>query len=279
MVDADFIFLWFSTGLERLPWKCLFQPLICRRMRMSVSEKIPVNAVNASMRKQISTARTGSNIGNTRLPHVNAVNVKHKRATTTKTWSGIGTITPKDGRNVASAATRPVTRQMSVLDRRTVLSQMDQNFGEDITWLNGIEALGALQIGTGRSRSSAHFYDNRVQHYKLRICRGLVSHNLDRLGKENPTLDVSGDKMRETGRDGERHGNRQVGRGYRQSVVKLNSGNRSGTSPPQSHHHTSGNGRHVVVDLTKGSEIVREYLVGGRLNMSLVDENIHENVK
>lgn len=117
--------------------------------------------------------------------------------TATKSRASTSSAMPKS-RPLTTATT---TRQLAVLDKLSVLSTFDANLGEDIRWIDGMESTGTLQVGeplrpTG---TTTHEYRRSAgpgrRHYKMRICRGLVSHSL--AGQYNSQLPngVSGGRM------------------------------------------------------------------------------------
>lgn len=115
--------------------------------------------------------------------------------TATKSRASTSSAMPKS-RPLTTATT---SRQLAVLDKLSVLSSFDANLGEDIRWIDGMESTGTLQVGeplrpTG---TTTHEYRRSAgrRHYKMRICRGLVSHSL--AGQYNSQLPngVSGGRM------------------------------------------------------------------------------------
>ncbi|XP_072171559.1 uncharacterized protein [Diadema setosum] len=91
-------------------------------------------------------------------------------------------------------------RQLAILDKYTVLGKMDYNAAEDLKWISGIESTGTLQIGPEGQRLTGYgykVYRDGDRHPKLRIRRGLVSHNLAGSSKNSPALGVSGGRINE----------------------------------------------------------------------------------
>ena len=136
--------------------------------------------------------------GGIELPEINQSNLKtaatHKSTSVksvriaqsaTSVRTGAKSRTAKSRASTSVPKSRPLTtasRQLAVLDKLSVLDNMDSNIRKDIKWIDGLESTGTLQVGEPlrRTGSTTHVYTRETgnRHYKMRICRGLVSHQI-----------------------------------------------------------------------------------------------------
>jgi len=91
---------------------------------------------------------------------------------------------------------RPSTRQMALLDKRTVLNRFNTTLDEDLTWIDTTETTGSLAV---RPKSD-NIIDYKTRHDQMynreRICKGSVAHKqyMAKLQGKKPTLKVNGGK-------------------------------------------------------------------------------------
>ncbi|ESO93664.1 hypothetical protein LOTGIDRAFT_153114 [Lottia gigantea] len=96
--------------------------------------------------------------------------------------------------NKSIVKSRPVTQQVVILDKNTVLNRLDEISPQELAWLNGQDSTGSLSlrpqtVGSVRRPASSR-YD--------RICKGSVSGKLRQsalLRNEPPKINVNGDRF------------------------------------------------------------------------------------
>nr|XP_054754779.1 uncharacterized protein LOC129260823 [Lytechinus pictus] len=174
-----------------------FEPMVCRRAPLSApttdthpnqrtsSSHLPVIPKSAEITTNNDTENTGR--------------FNSHSATTSRSQAQSGRRTAASGTKSAMS-TRSTGRQLAILDKTTVLSRMDYNAAEDIKWISGIESTGTLQIGPSGDKLTGRAYKvyrNGEKHPKLRIRRGLVSHNLAANNKNSPKFGLSGGRINE----------------------------------------------------------------------------------
>ncbi|XP_072040927.1 uncharacterized protein [Amphiura filiformis] len=177
-----------------------FEPMICRKAVISSHDgprDYPQNMIQQAPPKSAQKTPKVSSELRLELPEINNTNQKAATVKTTsvksvriaKSAASVRTgsksrLTTKSRASTSIPKSRPMTtsRQFAVLDKISVLDNIDSNIGEDIKWIDGLESTGTLQVGEPlrRTGSTTHVYtrDTGNKHYKMRICRGLVSHNL-----------------------------------------------------------------------------------------------------
>ncbi|CAC5371927.1 unnamed protein product [Mytilus coruscus] len=91
---------------------------------------------------------------------------------------------------------RPSTRQMALLDKRTVLNRFNTSLDDDITLIETTETTGSLAV---RPKSD-NIIDYKTRHDQMynreRICKGSVAHKqyIAKMQGNRPSLKVSGGK-------------------------------------------------------------------------------------
>eukprot|EP00057_Strongylocentrotus_purpuratus_P001006 XP_001189480.3 PREDICTED: uncharacterized protein LOC755341 [Strongylocentrotus purpuratus] len=174
-----------------------FEPMVCRRAPFSSASSNPKpNERVASSHLPVipKSAEITTNGAPANPAHFNS-----HSATTSRSQPPNGRRTAASGAKSATS-TRSSGRQLAILDKTTVLSRMDYNAAEDIKWISGIESTGTLQIGPSGDKLAGRAYKvyrNGPKHPKLRIRRGLVSHNLAGNNKNSPKFGVSGGRINE----------------------------------------------------------------------------------
>ncbi len=178
-----------------------FEPMVCRKAVLSshdsYSGDYPQNMIQLTPPESAQKTPKPTPEEGVELPQINDTNqqgaaakgtsVKSvriaKSATTVRT--GSKSRSSKSRASTSIPKSRPLTtasRQFAVLDKMSVLDHIDSNVSEDMRWIDGFESTGTLQVGEPmrRTGSTTHIYTRETgnRHYKMRICRGLVSHNL-----------------------------------------------------------------------------------------------------
>lgn len=96
---------------------------------------------------------------------------------------------------LSTSINRSGERQMSVLDKRSVINRFNPTIQEDLEWIEGQENTGTLAFNS-RKKKNNHHSTEPVKPPRDRVCKGLVSHkNVHLRKKKLPQLTVSGDKF------------------------------------------------------------------------------------
>ncbi|XP_038056291.1 uncharacterized protein LOC119728214 [Patiria miniata] len=185
-----------------------FQPVVCKKADLTPSTTPRENALNKATRRAYSTPHTKGNTADMaesqtvqlpQLPHTdgadgdNQTNIAPSVVGVRSVCSQRTTAPSRQksfSRNASTGKSRASTaRQLAILDKQAVFSRMDSNIREDIRWISGMDAMGTLHLGSLKlPRSTSHFYNNTGKHHKLKIQRGLVSHQLAAHDQSLPTL-------------------------------------------------------------------------------------------
>ncbi|XP_071951537.1 uncharacterized protein [Antedon mediterranea] len=88
-------------------------------------------------------------------------------------------------------------RQMSILDRQSVMKRSNSRLSEDMNWISGQESTGSLCIGQPQQRTKSQAYSDSDKHYKLKICRGIASRSKDYID-QSPVFSLNGGKLNES---------------------------------------------------------------------------------
>ena len=100
-----------------------------------------------------------------------------------------------------SNKTSTSNRQMSILDRTTVLSHPNDYLHEDLAWIIGQESTGSLCVTTNQQRqTNQRAHNNKINYHKVttlpkkqsKIYKGSVAHQIYNMNNQRPLMTVQG---------------------------------------------------------------------------------------
>ncbi|VDI24428.1 Hypothetical predicted protein [Mytilus galloprovincialis] len=154
----------------------------------------------AGMPNDVLMPKSGKSRGSHVNDQINRMTPGHKRPMTEPNRSPDSSSNSRSiSRNTGksnNSKNRPSTRQMALLDKRTVLNRFNTSLDDDITLIETTETTGSLAV---RPKSD-NIVDYKTRHDQMynrdRICKGSVAHKqyIAKMQGHRPTLKVSGGK-------------------------------------------------------------------------------------
>ncbi|XP_033109033.1 uncharacterized protein LOC117110435 isoform X2 [Anneissia japonica] len=177
-----------------------FEPMTCKHLDIASSDKY-------SQERTKSADETSKN-AHTHLPDLEERTQSRVSDTKTERSKTVRSTGSNSAKSVASRTKKlsisqrslilPKMRQMSILDKRSVIRDNNPRIREDMSWISSQESTGSLCIGRPRQLTTLRAYSDSNKHYRLKICRGIASRSHDSTDEQSPAFSLKGGRLNES---------------------------------------------------------------------------------